>query len=110
MAAYIIVDAYTGYVWGDTRDFNGKAYNAESIVDACRELDEAVTQDFGRAYEQVPRLPGDTGYIVYRVDVNGSEAVPVVHDGQDKETIDAVERDCALVGYVAYSNASDRDA
>lgn len=107
MAAYIIVDAYTGYVWGDTRDFKGKAYTAESIVDACRELDEQVTKDFGRAYEQVPSLPGDTGYIVYRVDVNGSEAVHVVWDGQDKETIEAVESNCALVGYVAYSNASE---
>jgi hypothetical protein len=107
MAAYIIVDAYTGYVWGDTRDFNGKAYNAESIVDACRELDEAVVKDFGRIYEQVSRLPGDTGYIVYRVDANGSEAVPVVRDGQDKETIEAVESNCALVGYVAYSSASE---
>ena len=28
------------------------------------------------------------------MDINGSEAVAVVHDGQDHEAIEAVERDC----------------
>lgn len=104
MAAYIIQDAYTGYIWGDTRDFDGKPYSASDIVDACRALDQSIGGD-PRHYEQVSRLPGDTGYIVYRVDINGSDAVPVIHDGQDRETIQSVERDCDLVGYVHFRDA-----
>lgn len=101
MAAYIIIDAYTGYIWGDTRDINGTTYNALDIVDACRTIDESIGGE-PRAYEQVSRLSGDHGYAIYRVDINGSEAVPVVHDGQDAETIEAVQHDCELAGYVDY--------
>ena len=104
MAHYIIQDAYTGYIWGDTRDFDGAVYDGESIVDACRKLDEIVGGE-PREYEEVSRLSGDSGYIVYRVDIKGSEAVTVVHDGQDKGTIEAVERDCDLVGYVEWKDA-----
>ncbi len=104
MPAYIIQDAYTGYIWGDTRDIDGKSYSAESIADACRALDHSIGE-YDRTYEEVSRLSGDTGYIIYRVDINGSEAVPVVRDGQDKETIEAVERDCARVGCVEYRSA-----
>jgi hypothetical protein len=99
MPAYIIIDAYSGYIWGDTRNFDGKTYNAESITDACAALDRTLGE-FGRTYAQVPQLSGMTGYVVYRVDIDGSEAVPVVRDGQDQDTIDAVERDCDLIGYV----------
>lgn len=42
----------------------------------------------------------ETGYDVYRADINGSDAVPVVQDGQDRETIEAVERDCEYVGFI----------
>lgn len=103
MAQYIIQDAYTGYIWGDTRDFDGAVYAADGIVDACRKLDEIIGGADGREYEEVSRLDGDSGYAVYRVDINGSEAVTVVHDGQDRETINAVMKCCDLVGYVQWS-------
>jgi hypothetical protein len=38
------------------------------------------------------------GHHVYRADVGDSEAV--VHDGQDRDTIDAVRRDCEYVGLI----------
>lgn len=102
MAQYIIQDAYTGYIWGDTRDIDGRSYNAVDIVDACRVLDESLGE-FERRYEAVQRLSGDSGYIVYRVDINGSEAVAVVVDGQDRDTIAAVEDNCQLVGFVEFA-------
>ena len=43
---------------------------------------------------------GGSGYIAYRADVVGSDAVAVVNDGQDREMIEAVERDCDLLGTV----------
>lgn len=106
MANYIIIDAWTGYIWGDTRDIGGKSMSFDSIEDACRALDES-NGDHGREYSQVSRLSGDQGYAVYRVDVDGSEAVPVVHDGQDQETIDAVTESCQLVGFVEYVGKGD---
>ena len=61
----------------------------------------------GREYEVIGHNPGDssTGYHVYRADVNGSDAVSLVLDGQDQEMIDAVERDCEYVGYVICRDA-----
>ena len=106
MANYIIIDAWIGYIWGDTRDIGGKSMSFDSIEDACRALDES-NGDHGREYSQVSRLSGDQGYAVYRVDVDGSEAVPVVHDGQDQETIDAVTESCQLVGFVEYVGKGD---
>jgi len=104
MAHYIIQDAYTGYIWGDTRDIDGKPYAADSIVDACRELDRSIDGSDDRVYSEVSRLSGDTGYLVYRVDIKGSEAVTIIHDGQDRETIKSVEDDCDLVGYVEWTS------
>jgi len=104
MAHYIIQDVYSGYIWGDTRDFNGALYVADGIADACRELDQSVVGEMGRTYEEVSRLDGDQGYAVYRVDINGSEAVTVVHDGQDADTIRSVMDSCDLVGYVQWAS------
>ena len=101
---YIIQDAYTGYIWGDTRDFNDGPNHYDSIIDACRALDE-TNGDHGCTYEEVPRLSGDTGYIVYEVNAGGSEAVVVVHDGQDPETIADVEDNCIVAGYVERRSA-----
>lgn len=102
MTRYIIQDCYTGYIWGDSADFaapGGKKEQPQTMVEACRMLDESLGE-FERTYEEVSRLSGDTGYVVYRADINGSEAIPVVQNGQDQEMIDAVERDCQLLGYV----------
>ncbi len=101
MAHYIIVCVYSGLIWGDTRDFDGEAYNASSVVDACRRLDESVYGTEGREYEEVTRLDGDTGHAVYRVDINGVDAVPVFEESNDYRTyIEAMQNKCQFEGYV----------
>ena len=106
MPAYIIQDAYTGYIWGDTRDVSGQVVTVDTPVDACRVIDHDIGER-DRKYAEVSRLSGDTGYLVYRVDIDGSEAVVVVHDGQDRETIEAVQNACEFVGYVEWTPAED---
>ncbi|MDO5648835.1 hypothetical protein [Paracoccus sp. (in: a-proteobacteria)] len=97
---YIIIDIYSGYIFADTRDMAG--WEGGSIVEAVKMMDETIVGAHGRSYQEVSRLDGDSGYAVYRVDIDGSEAVTVVHDGQDKDTIDAVIENCEFVGHVAY--------
>ena len=103
---YIIQDNYTGYIWGDSADFAAGKDAPDSIVAACRMLDESIGE-CERTYKEVSRLSGQAGYIVYRADINGSEAVPIVQDGQDQETIEAVERECQLLGYVEWTRRPD---
>jgi len=103
---YIIQDSYTGYIWGDSADFAAGKDAPDSIVAACRMLDESIGE-CERTYKEVSRLSGQDGYIVYRADINGSEAVPIVQDGQDQETIEAVERECQLLGYVEWTRRPD---
>ena len=64
-------------------------------------MDESIGE-CGRDYREMPSAPNDTktGYFVYRADINGSEAVPGIVDGQDQEMIEAVERDCEFVAFV----------
>lgn len=108
MARFILIDAHTGFIFGDTADINGRSVAPESITDAARILDAEVVGEHGRAYSEVSRhaLTGRTGYLVYRADIDGAEAVPVVHDGQDAETIAAVERLCRYEGAVLCERAA----
>lgn len=107
MARYIIIDHYSGYVFGDTGDLPPALMSeaGQSPADACRVLDEHNGVAHGCAYDErsVGYRPAtnETAYMVYRADVRGSEAVPIVADGQDAETIGAVVRDCELVAVVA---------
>lgn len=104
MTRYIIQDAYTGFIWGDTADF-AVGRHFDEITEACEALDQSLGT-YDRTYEEVyGGLRSDTGYIVYRADVDNSEAVPIVQDGQDQETIDAVEHSCVVAGYVTYHTA-----
>ena len=101
MARFILIDNNSGYIFGDTADLNGAILSTNSPVDACRAFDEQVVGEHGRTYETVSSLASnETGYSVYRADVDGSEAVPVVHDGQDQDTIDAVIASCRHVATV----------
>jgi microcystin degradation protein MlrC len=103
MPAYILIDNNSGYIWSDMRDLGGKAHVAADMtpVEAARLTDEDAGE-YGRTYEFQRVAPSDTrtGYHVYRADVGGSDAVTVVHDGQDPETIEAVMRECEFVGFV----------
>jgi hypothetical protein len=109
MARYIVIDNCSGYIFGDTADICGRTLSLgdqdEDFIAACRAIDESVLET-GRAYTVLgyhnPRLlaANEGGYLVYRADIDGSEAVPVIDDGQDRELIAAVERDCRLVAIV----------
>lgn len=99
MARYILIDNCSGYIFGDTADFFTASTSALIPIEAAAALDASIGEH-GRTYEDVSRsalASNETGYHVYRADVHGSDAVVVVHDGQDAETIEAVERDCEYV-------------
>lgn len=98
MARYILIDNCSGYIFGDSADLDGKIFIGTPLEYAAA-LDASIGEG-GRIYEDVSRrdlASNESGYHVYRADVNGSEAVPVVWNGQDRETIDAVVRDCEYV-------------
>ena len=98
MARYILIDNCSGYIFGDSADLNGHIFSGTPVEFAAA-LDASIGEH-GRTYEDVSRhalASNETGYHVYRADVDGSEAVAVVWDGQDQETIDAVVQDCEYV-------------
>ena len=95
MTRYILIDSNSGYIFGDSADF--AAGNSDlTPTEAARLMDESIGEH-GREYRELSSVPRDTrtGYAVYR-----AEAVPVVQDGQDREMIEAVERDCEFVAFV----------
>lgn len=107
MPRYILIDNHSGYIFGDSADLDGRIFTGTPVEFAAA-LDASIG---GResVYEEVSRhalASNDSGYHVYRADVDGSEAVPVVDNGQDRETIDAVVRDCE---YVTTIRCVDKD-
>ncbi len=101
MARYILIDNNSGYIFGDSADLDGRIFSGTPIEYAAA-LDASIGEH-GRTYEDVSRYAlasNDTGYHVYRADVDGSEAVAVVVDGQDADTIAAVVRDCEYVAAI----------
>lgn len=108
MGRYILIDSNTGNIFGDSADFAADYREDLTPVEAARLLDESIGER-GRVYTLMNSNPrtSATGYDVYRADVGGSDAVPVVYDGQDRETIDAVERDCEYVGFVLADGGED---
>lgn len=102
MPRFILIDADTGYVFGDTADLSGLNVNPESATEAARLIDTMVIGEHGRIYSEVSRraLNGRTGYLVYRADDGSNWPVPAVIDGQDPETIAAIEQNCEFVAAV----------
>ena len=110
MPRYILIDHDTGYVWGDTGDLDGPA-RQETPLEAARRLDLAYGET-DRAYTEhapdyrPPSLrfgaasPATSAYHVYRADLDGSEVVPIIWDGQSREAIEAVEALCRKVAVV----------
>lgn len=97
MARFIAIDNGSGYIFGDSADLNGQVWIGDDPLDFALALDESLGEH-GRIYEDVWRLASnETGYEIYRADINGSEAVAVIHDGQDKDEIRAVEEKCQFV-------------
>lgn len=103
MARYILIDANSGYIFGDSADLNGKIFNG-TAVEYAHALDES-NGEHGREYIEHRRRPmSASGYFVYS-DASGSDAVTAVWDGQSRETVDAVERDCIFEGFIEYRDA-----
>ncbi len=102
MARYILIDNYSGYIWGDSADLDGKIFSGTAL-EFANALDESVGE-YGRTYTEQRRCgaSNQAGYHVYQADIDGSVAVPVVRDGQDQETIDTVEASCRYDGFIAY--------
>jgi hypothetical protein len=103
MARHILIDNASGYIWGDSADLNGKIFSGTAVEFAAA-LDESMGEH-GRVYIEA-RNPRDTstGYHAY----TATDAFPTVSDGQDSETIKAVERDCAYVGFIAITYQDQR--
>jgi hypothetical protein len=105
MARFIIIDQNSGYIYGDTGDLNGPARD-ETPSDACRRLDIHIAGSDAAECDYVEHGPNyqpafnEHAYHVFRADIDGSEAIPLVADGQDQATIETVERDCRKVAVV----------
>ena len=101
MPRYILIDNNSGYIFGDSADFAAGNQPDLTPIEAARRLDESIGEH-GREYRELSSAPHDTrtGYAVYRADINGSEAVPLIQDGQDQELIEAVNRDCEFVAFI----------
>ena len=99
MARYILIDRHTGYIFGDSADIDGRIVTG-TPCEVARALDESIGVHWNGAaadYSETNRYVVDATYDVYRADIDGSEAVPVIVDGQDREMIKAVERHCRFV-------------
>jgi len=96
MDRYILIENNSGFIFGDSADLNGKIFSGTAVEFAAA-LNES-NGEHGRAYIEAHN-PRDTstGYHVYAA----TDAIPTVSDGQNSETIEAVERDCAYVGFIA---------
>jgi hypothetical protein len=108
MARFILIDSNSGHIWGDTADLNGPARD-ETPAEAAKRLDESLNE-FGRSYEEHGRghiLNGADAYFVYRADIDGSEVVPIVRDGQDLDVVEAVMNRCQLLSIVTFKAPSE---
>jgi hypothetical protein len=106
MPRFILIDNNSGFIFADSADF-GRGSFIGTPAEFAAAVDDS-TGDFNRRYDERPFhhfRNGLSGYRVYRADANGSEAVAVVQDGQDQEVIDAVERDCQEICFIATTEA-----
>lgn len=103
MARYIGIEINSGYIFFDTGDLDGAA-RQETPAEAVARFHAYENMLGGAEAEYVEHgyhaPEGASGYHVYRADIDGSEAVPIVRDGQDQEAVEAVERDCDHVCFV----------
>ena len=100
MTRYILVDAHSGYVFGDTADrwWKMDADAPVNPMDAAMSLDIALMMDnSGWSYENVSRHDSRVTYHVFKTD----NEFPIIFDGQDQKSIDAVIRDCSHVASIS---------
>lgn len=94
MPRYILIDNCSGYIFGDSADLNGNAFDGTPLEYAAA-LDASIGEH-GRDYEEVSNhalASNETGYHADRA----NDAVPVVGDGTDQTMIETVLRDCEYV-------------
>jgi len=104
MHRYILIDRHSGYIFGDTADFAaGREF--DTPAEAAAILHETLL-DGAVAFEACGDRDEHAVYDVYQADINGSDAVGVVHDGQDQETIDAVVAACEHVSTLRRAQAA----
>lgn len=119
----ILIDIHSGYIWGDSADLRGRPFAADAALAIRPGMDIRSEEAFALAFAEAldrsiggePRTyamlsagaarNGAPGYMAYRADIDGSEIVPVVHDGQSKEEIEAVESSCRRIGFIRYERA-----
>lgn len=110
MARYIFIDNSSGYIWGDSADLDGRIHEGTALEFAAQ-LDHSIDPSAAanRTYEWASRaeFSNETGYHVYRADVNGSDAVPIARDGQDREMIRAVQDSCEYEGFIRVLEGED---
>ena len=117
MPRFILIDNSSGYIFGDTGNLPAHTFAEDdhpisqsslTPMQAARWVDEAEVRVHGRRYEEVAQLAAnETGYRVFRADIDGSDAVTVVTDGQSQAAIGEVERCCRLVAIVRCTDAID---
>lgn len=101
MTRYILIDNFSGFVWGDSlldgQKFEGDVMKFAAALDASYD-------DTGLTYEWRDNDPHTTasGYHVYEA----SESLLIVKDYAGAG-IDAVERDCRRVGFIAITQRED---
>jgi len=100
MPRYILIDRNSGYIFGDTADYASGFDGALTPVTAAKLLDQSLKNpDY--SYREIERHDARATYDIYRADTGGSEAIAIVQDGQDPETIAAVESECRYVATLA---------
>lgn len=122
----VLIDNNSGYIFGDSADLDGRIFGWDDVPDPARSgyparitwtaddfalafaeaLDRSIGQA-GRAYRMAGSDPAstETGYHVYQIDVDGSDVIGDVHDGQDRELIDAVTTGGRYMGFIAAIDA-----
>jgi hypothetical protein len=115
MTRIILIERNTGYIWGDSADFNGKLFTDDDAVQVRPSFDGSV-DDFALAYAEAleqdidPSSHGQFSheyywssrsdnwtYAAYRAD---GDKVPTVWDGQSSEEIQAVMDFCDEIGFI----------
>jgi hypothetical protein len=93
MTHYVLIDHYTGYVWGEA--------DADDPITACVKVDQEIDRT-PREYEY-RRLDGDSGYHVYEAPADWKE----VDDGQSRAEIERVTSTCRKIAEVKTTFPSD---
>lgn len=104
MQRYILIDNYSGYVWGDSSDLNGAVFTG-TIEEYAAALDKSIDASAAvdRSYVMQTRPDADEqGYLIYLADADGGDSFPVMQNGQDDETIEAIRRDCKYLGFLRF--------